>query len=495
MANRFAKPRRAAQVEPALPAQFFRQLADSSPHMLWSARPDGVVDFVNARVCEYAGRNREQLEGSGWRSLVHPDDWERCFARWVKAHKKGHPYEVEYRLRRHDGRYFWHLGAAMPHREDGRIVRWFGSSTEIESQKRAERLLEKARGALQTLVQSRAAAKDARGAGARMPVREIDDRLRSIMMLWGDYYWETDAEHRITALENGGRLPPVSFGTKRLGKTRWEIPSVLPDAEGWRKHREVLAAHLAFRDFEIARETEDGKIFHYSIDGEPVFDGRGRFQGYRGVGREITARKRAEQVLQEGDRRFRAFLDSMPGIAWIKDSRLRYVWTSSSYERILGKSLESLRGRDDFAVWPAAMARKFRLNDEKVLRVNGAVQDVANTPLADGSTVRWMAVKFPLQDETGALGVAGIAFDLTERDGDDAAEEHDDSPLARLSGRELQVLRLTVEGCTSAEIGSRLTLSPKSVDTYRSRLMTKLELETLPDLVRFALRHGLTGTR
>lgn len=495
MADRPVRARRRISAEPAVAEEFYRKLVDSVPQMIWAARPDGSVDFVNARLLEYTGCSAQELEGWGWRSVVHPDDWENCLARWTKAYKKGYPYEVEYRLRRRDGRYFWHLGAAMPQREGDRIVRWFGSCTEIENQKRAERLLNKARGALQTLVQSRAEARDAPSSGARTPSREIHERLRSIMTLWSDFYWETDAEHRFTVLENGGRLPPVSFGTKRLGMTRWEIPSVLPDAEGWRKHREVLEARLVFRDFEIARKTKDGKVYHYAIDGEPAFDGRGRFQGYRGVGREITARKLSEQKLRENGRNFLALLDSLPGIAWIKDSKLRYAWTSASYERTFGKPSEMLLGRDDFQVWPEALAEHFRANDEKVLRANGAVQDLVDMQLPDGTPVRWLAVKFPLPDETGALGVAGISFDITERISNDASDALDDGALARLSGRELQVLHLMVEGCTSAEIGARLALSPKSVDTYRSRLMAKLGIETLPALVKFALRHGLTGER
>ncbi|HUK05799.1 MAG TPA: PAS domain S-box protein, partial [Burkholderiales bacterium] len=256
MANRFAKPRRGAQVEVALPAQFYRQLADLSPQILWSARPDGSAEFFNARACQYSGRTAQQLEGWGWRSIVHPEDWQRCMPRWTKAFKRGQPYEVEYRLRRHDGRYFWHLGSAMPHREGGRIVRWFGSTIEIEGQKRAEKLLEKARATLQTLVHSHAEHGPEGGADAWRRSRETEERLRSMIALSSDFFWETDAEHRLALLEAGGHADSFVFTPGRIGKTRWEIPSVLPDAEGWRRHREILDARQPFRDFEIARKDD-----------------------------------------------------------------------------------------------------------------------------------------------------------------------------------------------------------------------------------------------
>jgi C4-dicarboxylate-specific signal transduction histidine kinase len=72
-----------------------------------------------------------------------------------------------------------------------------------------------------------------------------------------------------------------------------------PDAEAWRKHRETLQAHLPFRDFELARPAADGGKRYVSVSGLPVFDGAGRFIGYRGVARHITERKRAEEALRD----------------------------------------------------------------------------------------------------------------------------------------------------------------------------------------------------
>lgn len=458
------------------PLALHEAIVDNVALMLWTATPDGAIDYVNRHLFEYAGDAAQQLAKSGWRPLVHPQDRPYCLTRWMRSLKTGEPYEVQYRLRRADGEYRWHLCTARPVKDSaGHVRKWYGTCTEIEEQLRAAQVLARR---------------------AREPAHaEIEQRLRNIMTLWSDFYWETDPQHRFTVLETGGRFETVMFVSTRLGKTRWETPSILPDAEGWRAHREALAARRAFRDFQTARVGDDGVVHHYSVDGEPVFDDNGGFQGYRGVGREITARKLAEQKLRDNGQRFVALLDNMPGIAWIKDSKLRYAWTSASYERILGKSLQSLLGRDDFEVWPAATAHHFRANDEKVLRANGVVQDLVDMRLPDGTSVRWLAVKFPMPDESGALGVAGISFDITERVGSGAFAGLENAALARLSGREMQVLRLLVDGGTSAEIGAQLALSPKSVDTYRSRLMAKLGIEDLPSLVKFALRNGLTGER
>lgn len=117
----------------------FRAISDSMPQMVWSTLPDGFHDYYNARWYEFTGVPDGSTDGEGWNGMFHPDDQERAWARWRHSLETGEPYEIEYRLRHRSGLYRWTLGRALPIRDaDGRIIRWFGTCTDIEDIKRHE---------------------------------------------------------------------------------------------------------------------------------------------------------------------------------------------------------------------------------------------------------------------------------------------------------------------------------------------------------------------
>lgn len=121
----------------------FRAIADSMPQMVWSTRPDGFHDYYNARWYEFTGMEPGSTDGEAWSGMFHPEDQDRAWGLWRQSLDSGVPYEIEYRLRRHDGVYRWTLGRAMPIRDEtGEIVRWFGSCTDIDDLKRLDQAKE-----------------------------------------------------------------------------------------------------------------------------------------------------------------------------------------------------------------------------------------------------------------------------------------------------------------------------------------------------------------
>ncbi len=141
---------------------------------------------------------------------------------------------------------------------------------------------------------------DAR-AGAEAELRESEARFRSLTELSSDFYWEQDEELRFTARVGQSQSWSYPKAEDVIGKKRWELPALNLDEEDWQRHRADLDARREFRDLEILRPRQTGEMRWIRSSGRPIFDVKGRFCGYRGIGRDITERKRAEDQLRRSE--------------------------------------------------------------------------------------------------------------------------------------------------------------------------------------------------
>jgi PAS domain S-box-containing protein len=116
----------------------FRTFAQTLPNHVWTAPANGLLDWFNDRVYEFSGARDGELDGNGWGQIVHPDDLPGVAEGWAAALASGETYEVQFRLRRADGAYRWHIARAVPIRDEtGTLTRWIGTNTDIEDQKNA----------------------------------------------------------------------------------------------------------------------------------------------------------------------------------------------------------------------------------------------------------------------------------------------------------------------------------------------------------------------
>lgn len=118
----------------------YRFLTNAMPQIVWTARPDGELDYYNQPWYDYTGMTFEQTKDSGWQLVLHPDDLLLCIDQWTNAFQTGNSYEIEYRFKRAaDETYRWHLGRGLPMRnQNGEVVQWVGTYTDIDDQKQAE---------------------------------------------------------------------------------------------------------------------------------------------------------------------------------------------------------------------------------------------------------------------------------------------------------------------------------------------------------------------
>lgn len=118
--------------------EHYHFLADAMPQQVWTATPDGALDYVNQQTVDYFERSANEIVGAGWQSVIHPDDLLQCLHEWQHSLQTGHPYQVEFRLRAGNGTYRWHLGRALPLMNDGQIVKWFGTNTDVDEYKKLQ---------------------------------------------------------------------------------------------------------------------------------------------------------------------------------------------------------------------------------------------------------------------------------------------------------------------------------------------------------------------
>jgi PAS domain S-box-containing protein len=245
-----------------------RLVIDTIPTLVWRAGPDGIPDFLNQPALDYTGLSLDQAE-TGWPRAFHPDDKKGMLQKWSAIRESGMRGGLEARLRRFDGEYRWFLFQAEPlHDEAGNIVKWYGSSTDIEDRKRAEEAL-----------------------------RESEQRFRDYAETASDWLWETGPDHKVTRLSDvyDVGIPPSHV----IGVARWEIATdVESEAEKWRLHRTMLDAHRPFRNF-VYTVSGTGSPAYVQTSGKPYFDTNDNFLGYRGTGTNITATIRADHAEQE----------------------------------------------------------------------------------------------------------------------------------------------------------------------------------------------------
>jgi PAS domain S-box-containing protein len=271
------------RTEAALRAKERAQQAESEmrlaintiPALAWRTEPDGSGEFLNQPWLDYTGLSLDQALGWGWTSAIHPDDVAALLDDWRAIRASGTRGEVEARLRRFDGEFRWFLFRAEPLRDEaGGIVKWYGTSIDIEERKRVE-----------------------------VALRKSEQRFRDYAEMASDWLWETGPDHRFTRVSEH----PAAFGTKyefRLGKTRWDLATDLEEEpEKWRLHVTTLEAHKPFRDFRYGgTRVGDGAAAYIATSGKPVFDSTGNFLGYRGVSSDVTAAVRmaqSEEALRE----------------------------------------------------------------------------------------------------------------------------------------------------------------------------------------------------
>jgi PAS domain S-box-containing protein len=363
----------------------FRSFAEAMPNHVWTAPPSGMLDWFNSRVYEYSGGKPGELDGIGWTSMVHLEDLPAAASKWTKALDAGEPYETEFRLRRYDGVYRWHLARAVPISDaSGKLSRWIGTNTDIDEQKRtAEKL-----------------------AGS-------EARLRLAIEAGGLAVWEVDiATGQIAPSLAMNRLhgfPDDAMPTTEEYQSRY-APGEM------QRLRELGAEATAKGESELEAELRqlrpDGSERWLLIRAQAADSGKKAI----GVLIDITERRRAQQELRDSERRLRLSQNAagiasleldVPTGAVIGSDRFWEIWGLSRQESVHISVLENI-------VIPQDSTVRSTTDTRAAGTANPNVEYRIRRP--DTGELRWLSrhIEFTYDDAGRPQKMFGVMQDITE---------------------------------------------------------------------------------
>lgn len=294
-------------------ASFIQRITSLVPGIMYEFRrwSDGRMGFrfISEAVKQLMGVDAAAVyaDSANFSAHVHPQDWKKMWRSIASSERTMTLWHSEYRATGADGVERWLMGNAMPQAQSDGSTLWCGTLTDISAQ---------------------------RDALARL--QDSESRFRSLTELSSDWYWEQDAEFRFVRISANPDTPVSLMAAGYLGTRRWDHVAETVSAEQWAAHRAALEAHEVFRDFEMLRPLDDGSRRWSSISGAPIFDADGVFKGYRGTGRDITARKQAEADIER-----LAFFDVLTGLPnrRLLLDRLNRAIAFSTRDRVYGALL------------------------------------------------------------------------------------------------------------------------------------------------------------
>jgi PAS domain S-box-containing protein len=363
-----------------------RQVIDAIPSLAWSARPDGAAEFFNQRWLDYTGLTSQEAESWGWKVTIHADDLDRMVSYWQAAVTTGESVEIEGRLRRFDGAYRWFLNRAEPFRdESGQIIRWYGTSTDIDDNKRAEGRLQRSEAFL------------------------ADGQHLSKT---GTFSWSIEKNEVIWSEE----LYSI-FGFDRASPVTLEmIGSRVPSEDLPMLEDMISRAHRAEGQFEYEHRIvmPDGAIKYIHLVGHSVHVADGQLE-YIGAAQDVTERRVAEDRLRERELNLRRITETIPGMLWsaTPDGAVDYCnrpwldFTAMTAEHASGRGWATAVYPDDreglLESWRSCLASGLPFDAEaRMRRFDGAYRWFlfrAN-PLRDesGRIVKWYGTNLDIED-------------------------------------------------------------------------------------------------
>lgn len=389
----------------------FRNAVELNPQVPWIADADGAILDFSHRWLDLTGLTREQALGAGWMDVPHPDDRPRMVEQWTVSLRTGRPYDIEHRIRLADGTYRWMRSRAAPCRDDdGRIVRWYGSTEDIHERKLAEEKLR----------------------ASEELVRTIAENSTQGMAMMDERGYCTYA--------NRAWLEMTGFTAEEIGSAPLHdlVHHHYPDGRPFPMHEcpidRALPENFDVRAHEDLFFRKDGSSFPVTVAASPIFKDGKPIATVLEV-RDVTEARRAEQALRQSEQRYRFLADAIPQIVWTATPDGTQDFANARWYQFSGFDpgppiLDAWREAchpDDFEPTARLWARSVATAEPYVCQHRLRRHD---------GEYRWLLSRaIPQRDEAGqVVRWFGTATDITELKDAEAALRRSEEALRQANG-------------------------------------------------------------
>jgi PAS domain S-box-containing protein len=433
-ASNYPMPSAAYTSDLARQAQNVRLVVDAIPTLAWSARSDGSADFFNQRWLEYTGLATEQARDWGWTVALHPDDVNGLVDYWRSVLASGEPGEMEARLRRFDGVYRWFLFRATPSFDaDGRVVKWFGTNTDIEDRKRGECLLAgenlvlemTARGgSLEAILEALCRVVEQTASGCFCSILLIDASGLKIQQVvapslpssYNDQFPGIPVDQERGPCAEAARRKTQVIVSDVASETRW-------DTYGWRTS---ALAHGLKACWSTVILASNGLVLgtfaiYWREPRRPSEQDQKIIEQITHLAAVAIERKRNEAALQGSEERFRQIVDTIPGFVFTLSAAGKVELLNRQALEYFGSTIEEWKNSPDFShVHPDDLPRV--MDAYRGWLETGQPQDLELRQRRADGVYRWFQSRaLPARDMEGR--VAGWYILLTDIDDRKRAED------------------------------------------------------------------------
>jgi PAS domain S-box-containing protein len=409
----------------------FQAMANGIPQLAWMAEADGSIFWYNQRWYEYTGTTFEQMQGWGWQSVHDREILPQVMEGWKDAIATGRPFEIEFPLLSADGVFRAFLTRVMPLKDTaGRVIRWFGTNTDISERKEAqERLVAQAA----ELARSRQAL-EAQTSMLKLVLENMGEGLVAAN-LEGHYLLWNDSANKLLGLDVSDMPTEVSAFAYSI----FLPDGITPYPVDQRPMARTLRGESVFEEVVVQRPGVEGGI-HIEVTGRPMKDAQGNRCGGVIAFRDITERKRSEaararqaeellrsqQALEAQKLMLQSVLDSMSEGLVAADEQGKFILWNPAAEKIVGLGAASLSPEEwstHYGVYLPDTVTLLPDEQNPLIRAIGgeastAVMYFCNPALDRGVWIE--ANGAPLRDKNGVVRGGVIAFrDITQRKADE----------------------------------------------------------------------------